>query len=98
MTYPANEIAQKIQDMYFENGAIVSKETWDETLRLLDQHSAHIVERILEMKMKEVDFSDPFYDTRGERQNEQMLAQMQTTIRVHNQALDQAIDIIKDNK
>ena len=42
-TTPANEWreeqAQKIQDLYFENGARVSKATWDETLRLLDQQS-----------------------------------------------------------
>lgn len=54
MKYTTEDIAQKIQDLYFENGAKVSRATWDETLRLLDQHSAHLVERIEATLRKEL--------------------------------------------
>ena len=55
----------------------------DEIMKLLDQHSAHLVERISEKKIP------PFVAVSHEDA---------LNIEGYNKALDQAIDIIKDNK
>lgn len=42
-----NETAQKIQDLYFANGAQISQATWDETIALIDKECEERVERVL---------------------------------------------------
>ena len=57
---------------------------------LLDQHSAHLVERISELKVKH------FIDEDGKEYCNLPHEYCDTC--EHNQALDQAIDIVKNNK
>jgi hypothetical protein len=85
-TTPANETAQKIQDLYFATGARVSKATWDETLRLLTTHSAHLVERTKAIQAKLPDEAQDFVDD----YEDYCIGFME--------AKSQAIDIVKDNK
>jgi hypothetical protein len=81
------EIADEIQQHFFANGARVSKADFDYVVTTLTTHSAHLVERIEALKKDDVsmEHGDPnshYYA--GERDG-------------FNQALGQAIDIVKEN-
>ncbi len=73
----------------YDNGVFRSlHSTIDFIETLLDQHSAHLVERI--KKKKERAMFHPMRNQTGEAVYEYNMG--------YNDALDQAIDIIKDNK
>ena len=42
------DTAQNLQDLYFERGATVSKETWDATVNILTTHSLSILKALEE--------------------------------------------------
>lgn len=54
------EVAQKIQDLYFHSGAKISKATWDKTLELVSQAKEEGAREERERVEKEV--LTPLYD------------------------------------
>jgi hypothetical protein len=95
MTTPANEWREKLrlEISFIESSNLKSVEDFREAIldvcqstiqTLLTTHSAHLVERIEKAKLDEKKVNNDL----------NLIGQ----ISIYNEALDQAIDIIKDNK
>jgi hypothetical protein len=84
-----DEMIDKAWDKYGEQYEVYSPKAFESEIKsfiqnLLDQHSARLVERIEALKKRHGIVYDNFTP--------------EADLRIYNHALDQAIDIVKDNK